>query len=124
MRIRALLMAVLAASPFAAASPADAQLRSQRVSGINRLCIYRNPNPAQGRRTPDLVRRIGAGEPCPSRYTPPPEQPREVVPSMAMLQEERPDGQRILCIYQFSGREYTHALPAGSRCPLTPHFFR
>lgn len=125
MRLRALFLALLAAAPFAAAAPADARLMSQRVAGIHRLCSYSNPNVSQRRRTPALVRRIGAGEPCPVRYNPPPPvQPREVVPSMATLRDERPDGQRIVCIYQYAGRLYSHAIPAGSRCPLTPHFFR
>ena len=94
---------------------------SQRVLGINRMCYYANPDLGARARTPVISRRIGAGEPCPVRYTRP-EPPRVSVPSMAMLTGERIERGLRVCVYEYTGRRYTRAIPLAANCPLTPHF--
>jgi hypothetical protein len=122
---RSLSLALLALAPFAAAAPVEARLVSQRVAGVNRLCSYANPNYSERRRAPQLVRRIGAGEPCPVRYTPPPPvSPRVPIPAMATLTDERFENGQKICVYAYSGREYPYAMRAGFNCPYTPHFTR
>lgn len=115
------IASLLAAGLLATAPPAEARLVSQRVLGINRMCYYSNPAAGSRRRTPALSRRIGAGEPCPVRYSPP-EPARVTVPSMAMLTGERIERGLRVCVYEFTGRRYTRAIPLDATCPLTPHF--
>lgn len=122
---RSLSLALLALTPLAAAAPAEARLVSQRVAGMNRLCVYANPNYSERRRTPQLIRRIGAGEPCPVRYTPPrPVSPEIPIPAMATLKDERSENGQRICVYSYSGRDYRQIARPGFGCPYTPHFQR
>ena len=74
---------------------------------------------------PDDDRRIGAGEPCPVRYTAPaPVSPEVPIPSMATLKDERSENGRRICVYTYSGRDYRQVARPGFGCPYTPHFQR
>jgi hypothetical protein len=87
-------------------------LTSQRVEGMRRVCIY-------GTQANAPTRRIGSGEPCPSRYRAP-EPEVQLVPSMAILVgEDRRIGQ-VTCLYRYAGRDYRTLRPAALTCPLTP----
>ena len=121
--LRGLSLALLALAPLAWAGAAEARLVSQRMAGLNRFCVYSNPNREQSRRTPRLIRRIGAGEPCPVRYTPPPPvRPEPAVPSMATLRDQRSENGQRICVYSYEGRDYRRVARAGFSCPYTPHF--
>lgn len=87
-------------------------LTGQRVEGMRRVCIY-------GTQANAPVRRIGSGEPCPSRYRVV-EPEEQLVPSMAIrVGEGRFMGQDT-CMYRYAGRDYRTRRPASMTCPLTP----
>lgn len=106
-----------------AAPAAQAQLVSQTVVGVRRICTYNNPDPAR-RRSEELVRRaVGRGEPCPARYPRPAAARPAAIPMMATLVRKRRQAGQHFCDYQYLGRVYSRPVRAIQICPRTPHFF-
>ncbi|HYD12456.1 MAG TPA: hypothetical protein VEC11_06385 [Allosphingosinicella sp.] len=115
------LLALLLAGP-AAAQP---RLRSQRVLGAERLCVYPNPDTLQRRAEAGVTIRVGISEPCPLYYPGPTRaRPAERIPSMATLVRQRFENGMVICDYDYLGRRYSRARRMNEMCPYTAHFDR
>lgn len=88
------------------------RLEDQRVEGVKRVCVYRSL-------TQQAERRVGRGEPCPSRFRPP-AVTRPAIPSFATLQRRGYEAGRPVCVYAYQQREYRQAASASGFCPYTP----
>lgn len=110
-RLIAVFTAVTALSAVA-----QARLVSQRVDGIERLCVYEKEGPTATIRE---VVRIGFGEPCPEQKA---TSERRVarIPIMAQLRRTMTRGSRRVCVYSYSGRNYERTIPINRVCPITP----
>ena len=125
------ILVLLIVSAGVGAAEADARLAGQQVRGARRLCVYENRGPDRAR-VPFRETRVGAGEPCPSRYrAEPPRQAPSSIPPMATLSTVPPrailtrstrSNGRKTCRYTYLGTDYVREIPVTQQCPLTPHF--
>ena len=98
-----------------AATPVEAQLLSERVDGLLRVCVYA---PRANMVTSNARReyRVGIGQNCPFSYpvaqegTPPP-------PSAQLQSETVADGRRA-CVYAQAGTTWTLSFELSQACPL------
>jgi hypothetical protein len=103
-------LAVLAAL---AATPAAAQLVSERVENLERICTYRDGNSAAGARE----YRVGLGEAC-SAYIPTERTSAPPPPTARLESTAERNGKRI-CSYAQRYRRWSFEVPLDTRCPVS-----
>ena len=101
----------------------EARLVGQRVQSNGRICSYQNQSSLR-RPGATTDRRVGPGQPCPTTDPGPTPALVTAVPSMAQLAEERREGSRTTCVYEYLGRRYEQSSNAFMPCTLTPLLVR
>lgn len=100
---------------IASASPASAQLLSERVEGLSRICTYTvSANAIAGSAIATL--RVGLGQNCPP-HSPPANVGLTIPPTAQFRSDSISDTGRV-CVYEQAGMTWSIAVTTGTRCPL------
>jgi hypothetical protein len=110
--MKLVLVFPLAVVAALAATPAAAQLVSERVENQDRICTYRDGNTAAGGRE----YRIGLGEAC-SAYAPRERTSAPPPPTARLESTAERDGKRI-CSYAQRYRRWSFQVPLETHCPI------
>ena len=110
MKIRSVLVFIAVA---AAPSPGDAQVLSESVDGLYRVCTYLG---ASGLSGSTRTHRVGLARNCPATY-PSPISVLPPPPTARLLAEQMLEGSRE-CSYEEAGSVWVRNIPPHMRCPL------
>lgn len=106
----------IAISLAVTAAAANAQLLSERVDGLGRICTYAGAtNVISGGPTREL--RVGIGQNCPLTHSAP-ETSGLPVPPTAQLRSETVTATGRACFYEQGGATWSLSLPTTQPCPL------
>jgi hypothetical protein len=98
------------------ATSASAQLLSERVDGLSRICSYAGTaNVVTG--SLQRTHRVGIGQNCPITF-PEQETSRQPAPPTAELRTETVTATGRACVYEEAGTRWSLLVPALQRCPL------
>jgi hypothetical protein len=96
-------------------APVQAQLVSERVDGLQRVCVYRGTTGLVSGADREYEYRVGLAQNCPGTI---PTESGSPLPPTARLQSERQIGQSRICTFEEGGRTWQRAVSAGQACPL------
>lgn len=111
---RRLVLIVLAIAGLS--TPVQAQLISERLDGMRRVCVYRGPTGILTDTDRTSEYRVGMAENCPGSM---PGVSGSPLPPTARLQSEREIGQNRICTFEQAGRIWERSVGAGRSCPMS-----